>query len=739
MLVSNTNMHVVVAIITSFELVMLLIQAIYYLQRPSEKGRLWFLLLLIFLIQYNLAGSILPDKRLGIPIHYQFVYTYTTGVVMSLYVLYYLYKVFDLTKLRFFTIKSITYCIVCPFLFLFVIPYLITGNFTLFNKLVCVIPTVYGIVIAWLIYRSLIEKYNLIKQDGDKGELIEQMVTVFLAYVFWISMPIVTYFEGSQILEHSLTNFGFLIMTISYVKSIIVKSHKEHEELKLSQKLLRGMNEELIQKVKDRTLQIELLYEERYNNYVNFLHETKTPLTLMKNYIDEYVSKHAESVELNVVRNNIDKLSHSISNIFDTERLIKGLEIYNHNQIANFSQILKDNTFLFRPFFQKKSIEVEEEVDNDVYIQADPNAVNSIVNNILENAIKFSDQNGRVQIFLSTFKGQITFSVHDEGIGITPKLQNKVFEPYFQINTDKKNFQGMGLGLPIIKKIVDSLDGQVIIESDPLIKKGTLIKVILNKYQLSDIDDEVPRYPVQKNESLDTFDFNIVARSHDPDKFSILIVEDKKAMLWYLHQKFSEKYNIEYAINGKEGLKCLRKSTVRFDLIITDIMMDEMDGFDFAKVVVELNEYRHIPIIFLSAKTTRQDKLKALKLGAVDFIQKPFSYTELAYKIESIFKNVTNQKKATHNDIISSVKRLGTQDVLLLERKIIEKRNSNYKLYNLTPREIEIVNMVRDGLTYPKIAKTILRAESTVKKHIENTFNKCGVHSQDELLQILDN
>ena len=296
----------------------------------------------------------------------------------------------------------------------------------------------------------------------------------------------------------------------------------------------------------------------------------------------------------------------------------------------------------------------------------------------------------------------------------------------------------MGLGLPIIKKIVDSLDGQVIIESDPLIKKGTLIKVILNKYQLSDIDDEVPRYPVQKNESLDTFDFNIVARSHDPDKFSILIVEDKKAMLWYLHQKFSEKYNIEYAINGKEGLKCLRKSTVRFDLIITDIMMDEMDGYDFAKVVVELNEYRHIPIIFLSAKTTRQDKLKALKLGAVDFIQKPFSYTELAYKIESIFKNVTNQKKATHNDIISSVKRLGTQDVLFLERKITEKRNSNYKLYNLTPREIEIVNMIRDGLTYPKIAKTIVRAESTVKKHIENTFNKCGVHSQDELLQILD-
>lgn len=135
--------------------------------------------------------------------------------------------------------------------------------------------------------------------------------------------------------------------------------------------------------------------------------------------------------------------------------------------------------------------------------------------------------------------------------------------------------------------------------------------------------------------------------------------------------------------------------------------MDKMDGFAFAKAISEQNEYNHIPIIFLTAKSTPTDKLKSLRLGAIDFIPKPFSFEELSQKVETVLKNIGKQKTAILNLSISNLKSLNNLNAIPEDAKLSPTLEQNCKLYNLTNREIEIVKLIIKGTKYKEIAKTL--------------------------------
>src|SRR5687768_8932154 len=138
MFFAGTKMHLVTFGIVAFELVMLVIQVIYFLQRPDDKRRLWYLILLVFLILYNVCSGLFPDPQFSIPITIQTIIAYLVGFSMSMYVIYYFYKVFELTHLKFFVTYGILLFLVVPFIFLFIVPYLLTGDSKLSSKLTVV-------------------------------------------------------------------------------------------------------------------------------------------------------------------------------------------------------------------------------------------------------------------------------------------------------------------------------------------------------------------------------------------------------------------------------------------------------------------------------------------------------------------------------------------------------------------------------------------------------------------------
>ena len=723
MLVFGTQMHIVTFVFVVLEIAMFFYQLIYYLSRPQKKNRYWYLILLFLLIVYNITGGLFPDDNIKIPIIAQNIIAYGSGFIMASYFPIYFYKAFDLKRLRFHALYGIYLFLIVPFLLFFVIGYSRNGNLEDAIKHGIIVPFFYALIFVWNILSAINAKYGGIHNKIYWNEV----VVICFAVLPWASMPILVYFEVSQVVEVTICNSGLVIVTLIFINKSIKKSKQEYNNL-------LELNTTLSEKVKERTLQLEKLNEQKTNNFINLVHETKTPLTLVNNYLEEYISKYGSVEEMDIIKGGINKLTTDVINLFDIERFTKGIGVYHHTQISNFSEILKNSLTLFEYYCQKQFIVCSKSIEENIFIKADPNAINRIVNNLIENAIKFSDTGAKINISLKTEKDKIIFSVKDTGIGILPELQKKIFEPYYQINHKTTSLQGMGLGLPIVKKVVDSLGGQIHIESNSAKVQGTVISVTLKKYNLRENDMPVIASADAQSLIYNFEHFDITDTPYLPNRQSLLLVEDNKAMLHFLFNKLSAKYNVFCSLNGVEALRKLHDLTFIPDLILADIMMDRMDGYAFAKIVSEQEAYKHIPIIFLSAKSTPMDKLKGLRLGAIDFIPKPFSFEELNLKIETVLDNIKNQKKAILNASISNLKVLET---VPSNAELGSKLNQNFMLYNLTNREIEIAQFILKGSTYKAVAKALFISEKTVNKHIQNIFEKVGVANKVELINKL--
>ena len=724
MLVFGTQMHMVTFIFVSIEAVIFLYLVIFGLARPDDKTVLLNLVLIFLLLTYNITGGLLPDPKLPGSYFAQVITAYATGFITPCYFPFYVYKAFGLEKLRFHAYKGVFLFLILPYL-LFVIVFAYSGDLKTAQNLL-ILPVIYAMWIIILVYRAIQYKYN---NDLNSNEAKQELVVLLLSLSPWIGLPVIDFFDMGQAAEASFTNIGFLLLFGLQVKRNIVQIRIDHEKLIESEMRLRSLNESLKDEVDKRTRELEEANQIKINNFINLVHETKTPLTLIKNYLDEYINKYGPVEELDVIKGGVDKLTADIVNLFDLERFSKGIDVYRHNKIADFSEILKSSLPLFEHYCAKQDIKATTFIEDNLFIKANPNSINRIINNIIENAIKFTDAGGEITISLSHENDKIIFSVRDNGVGIYPTLQKKIFEPYYQIGHKDSNLQGMGLGLPIVKKVVDSLKGEIVVESNPMYAPGTKVTIILNKHEL-ETGNTPARGSIEVSKSnYQLADYKIEDSTYSPDRRSILLVEDNKSMLHFLFNKLSVKYNVYCALNGADALKKLHESPVIPDLILSDIMMDKMDGFSFTKIISEQSSFSHVPVIFLTAKSTVVDRLKGLKLGAIDFVSKPFSYEELSQKIETILANISKQQVAIVNSVLS-LKIRNNPHLNNLSDASNLKFHENCRLLGLTPREIEISKLLVKGKTYKEIAKELFISDKTVTKHIQNMFEKAEVSNK---------
>lgn len=732
MLVYGTQMHIITFIFVSIEVVILFYLLIYKLARPDDKTTLLNIVLIFLLITYNITGGLLPDPDLPGSFFIQASIAYATGFITPCYFPYYIYKAFGLEKMKFHAYRGVYLFLILPY-FLFVAVFARSNNLDT-AKNILIVPVLYALWVIYSLLKAIKYKYGT---NFNSKESREEVTVLILSITPWIGLPIITYFDSSQAAEASITNTGFLLLFGLQVSRHIKQTRAEHQRLIDSERKLLNWNTNLQNEVDKRTRELEKISEQKTNNFINLVHETKTPLTLVNNYLEEYINKYGSVEELAIIKGGIDKLTRDVTSLFDIERFTKGIDVYNHNQISNFSEIVKSSLVLFEYYCEKQIIKCHKNIQENVFIKADPNAIDRIVNNLIENAIKFSNAGDKIEITLKTVRDETFLSVKDTGIGIPPELQKKIFEPYFQINHKKTGLQGMGLGLPIVKKVVDSLGGRLQIDSNPNQYPGTEISIIFKQYIPTEKDVSVA-HPIQKQSLYYNVEhFEIADTPYLAGRQSILLIEDNTAMLKFLSKRLSSKYNIFCSLNGAEALKKLQELPVIPDLILSDIMMDRMDGFAFAKAISEQDAYHHIPIIFLTAKSTPTDKLKGLRLGAIDFIPKPFSFEEVSQKIETVLSNIDKQKKAIISSSISNLKRLNNSNDAPEESKLSNKFEHNCKLYNLTTREIEIAELIIKGAKYKEVAKELFISERTVTTHIQNIFEKTETSNKVEMINKL--
>ena len=288
-----------------------------------------------------------------------------------------------------------------------------------------------------------------------------------------------------------------------------------------------------------------------------------------------------------------------------------------------------------------------------------------------------------------------------------------------------------------MKKVVDSLEGEIAIESDPKNRTGTKVIIILTKHDLKPEDAPVQNSNSSSISNYQFADYSIEDSIYLPERKSILLIEDNIAMLNFLSNKFRVSYNVFCAHNGAEALKKINEMAIIPDIILSDIMMNKMDGFSFIKTISEQPNYNHIPIIFLTAKSTPIDRLKGLKLGAIDFFSKPFSFEELNLKIETILLNISKQQTAILNSSILNLKTLKNLNNEGSVQTYNSKFGQNIRLLNLTNREIEIAKLIVMGKTYKEIAGALFISEKTVTKHIQNMFEKADVSNKVKFINKL--
>lgn len=729
MLIPGTQMHIVTFIFVSIEIVIFFYLLIYRIARPDDKTAYLNIVLIFLLIIYNITGGLLPDANMPGSFFTQESLAYATGFITPCYFPYYVYKAFSLEKMKFHAHRGVYIFLILPYL-LFVIVFAVTNKLESAKDLL-VLPVAYALWVIITMVKAIRFKY---KNDFSSRQSKEEMAVLVLSLTPWVMLPVIDFFNMGQAAEACITNLGFLSLFSLQMKRHIREMRTEHERLINSEKQLLNWNSTLKNEVDKRTKELEIINEQRTNTFVNLAHETKTPLTLINNYLEEYINNNNPSEELDIVKRNLDKLSSDIVNLFDLEKFNKGFDFYNHNLVCNFSEILKDSVLLFKQYATGRSIEIKTTIADNVFIQADPLSINRIINNLIENGIKFSNNHNIIEVTLKKADDTFQFSVKDYGTGIPMDMQAKVFEPYYQITNPKTNTQGMGLGLPIVKKVIDDLNGNIKVISNPKISSGTELLITLNQYTVVTNETFISKV-APKTVTITKEELRIEQLLFDEEKQTILIVEDNITTLNYLFKKLSEKYNTYAALNGNDALKILKELKALPDLIITDIMMDKVDGYDFAKIISKSSSYAHIPFIFLSAKAAFNDKLQGLKLGAIDYVPKPFSITELLQKIDSILLYAGKQKRAIWNmafNIVTSNNNPHKKD------DSPGAFEQNCELYHLTTREKDIAKLICQGQKYKDIGETLFIAERTVTKHAQNIFEKTGVSNKIELINKLE-
>jgi|GEM_PF-1797491 len=465
--------------------------------------------------------------------------------------------------------------------------------------------------------------------------------------------------------------------------------------------------------------------------FIKIAHETKTPLTLIINYLENYIKEAGNNPKLFLIKKNLDKLSRDIINFLDIEKLEKNIDIYDHNQIFNLSVFLEEKIALFNEIAQRNDIKIINNINRNIFIKADSVAIDRIINNILDNALKYNKVNGIININLYTLNNLIYIEVSDTGIGIDNKYLDEIFLPYFQVNKKHNYSDGIGMGLSIVKKIIENINGKIDIQSE--IDKGTKITIQLPEHKISDYDlieenilpsDPIDNYPTFKNIKIKPF---------DKDKNTLFIVEDNKDMIYFLKLALEEQYNFYFALDGKDALEKLN-NIPKPDLIISDIMMENMDGFQFLQNLSAINEYRSIPIIFLTARTTIDDKVTGLNAGAISYIYKPFAIDELKAKIKAIInkKNsiLQDMKDKIFNAIYNNKNYIHKEDHDSLITKICVDNN-------LSNREKKVLLLLIDGNSYKEISKELFISIHTVKSHVHKIYEKLKVKNRNELLGLI--
>lgn len=450
--------------------------------------------------------------------------------------------------------------------------------------------------------------------------------------------------------------------------------------------------------------------------FTNVSHDLRTPLTLIITPLEDMLNKISDTSNkeiLNTMLRNARRLFFLVNQILDIRALdVSAVKVVTSQQ--DVIELLEHEYQAFLPIATSRKMEFKFEADiKHLLIEIDVDKVTKIVENLLSNAFKYTPDGETISLRAHYDQNMLHISVSDTGRGISDEKKELIFEPFF-LGQESKRSESSGIGLSIVKQFTEQLGGKVkVSDNKPRgsvfcielpatvkseVKEGTIMRASSKEGNIELSKKE--KIEISKDEQAESSPHTI--KEEKSKEKTLLLVEDNIDLLQYLSSSLGETYNIFQATDGRQALEILK--AIDIDLIVSDVMMDGMDGLALCKEVKGHIETSHIPLILLTAKSLEQDELAGLQMGANDYVTKPFSMEILRLRIKSQLERVGNAQKTFKEkmEVNPSEVTITTLDQQLLSDCIafVEK---NIDKAGLSPEELALgVNLSRTTL-YKKL------------------------------------
>lgn len=396
--------------------------------------------------------------------------------------------------------------------------------------------------------------------------------------------------------------------------------------------------------IESQAKELQVLYDNKNRFFANIAHELRTPLTLIAGPV-ETVSKLknlpiAAQKNLNIVNRNITYLKQLVNQILDlSKKEVKELNLQVNT--FNFSDMLNALVADFQSFsdYQNIDFQIPNNINKSIKLTTDAEKLFIVLKNLLSNAFKYTHSEGQVRLNYVDMGQTLQVSVQDTGRGITETDIQYIFNPYFQTSDANAPIEGgTGIGLAISREYIESLGGTIQVNSE--FGKGSTFVIQFPKQLEGIIATPIDLSFLETTKRTAVSLEAPLVSALSKEVLTILVVEDNVDICQHLQTILQENYQVIFANNGIQGLTQLEK--YQPDLMITDLMMPVMDGFELIEKVKAQEKWRQIPIITLTARSEMTDKLHALRIGVDDYLIKPFLEEELKIRIENL---LTNSKK----------------------------------------------------------------------------------------------
>lgn len=522
-------------------------------------------------------------------------------------------------------------------------------------------------------YRFLIQATNC---DGRWSKLVSELIihvahpwyatwwarTLWLLIIIGVIYAIFRHYAEKEKMKHE-------IVQKEQEKQYEIARKEQEKEHELAQKELE---KQMIKKNND----------DKLNFFANITHELRTPMFLITAPLEELLSSPQRPVQvpysyLKGMYRNAVRLNRLVNSILDLRKMEAGslrLKVIRRDIVMVCKRLSVD----YRALCLQKNISFQFDTSlQSLVADVDIEKLELILSNLIANAYKYTNEGGKVSLQLVSEAGKMSFIVSDTGIGIAKENQTKVFDRYYRVDENSKAV-GDGLGLSFVKSLVELHHGSISVESE--VGRGSTFTVTMPLLQSEEVKAEMKLPVIEGDLQMDEVDEIEMEMDDANDAYqsptatqSILIIDDERETVQLLKRYLGKDYKIFMAADGEEGLRMAEDEMP--DLVICDVMMPKMDGFEFLGKFKDDKKLQHIPVIMFTAKILDEDKIAAFRYGADAYITKPVSLKFLKARIESFLK--PKQASLAENPLVTMKPKSGTskedQKFILQCREIIDK------------------------------------------------------------------